>query len=122
MMSENTEATQFTEAPASINIKAYAPSGFDVMLTLRSADGSELMPRALKALTWLTDQVFTPTRNGYGRAPAGNTATEAADGAPLCPTHGRPMKPSKFGDGYFCTVKIADDDGTGKPAYCKQKA
>jgi hypothetical protein len=41
--------------------------------------------------------------------------------APTCPTHGKPMQPSKHGGGWFCPVKVADDDGTGKPVYCKQR-
>jgi len=39
---------------------------------------------------------------------------------PLCPVHNVRMKRSKYG-GWYCPVKIADDDGTGKPVYCKQR-
>ena len=51
----------------------------------------------------------------------GNGRSASNPNAPLCPTHGTPMKPSKHGGGWYCTQKIADDDGTGKPAYCRQR-
>lgn len=35
--------------------------------------------------------------------------------APLCPVHGKPMKPSKYGGGYYCTSKLPDG------SYCKEK-
>lgn len=101
----------YTEAPASFTVKAISPQGFDCMLTIRDNDSGKLMPRALKALEWLGAQGFTPT----GRGGRGN----ANGNAPLCPTHGTPMKPSK-GKGWYCPQKVADDDGTGKPVYCKQ--
>ena len=64
-------------------------------------------------------------RNGNGSHPANGNgngnghALEAA--APICPTHGKAMKPSQRG-GWYCPVKIAEDDGAGHPVYCKQKA
>ena len=114
-------------APVSFNIKAISADGFDVMLTIRGTDSAEMMPRALKALEWLTTQGFTP--NGRYQAPSaqvGNgNGVPAANGngqtAPICPTHNKPMKPSKFG-GWYCPVKIADDDGTGRPLFCKQQS
>ena len=60
-------------------------------------------------LDWLNAKGYKPTTNGA-----------KINGAPQCPTHNRPMQPSKHG-GYFCPVKVADDDGTGKAAYCKQR-
>lgn len=115
--------TTYSEAPCSFNIKAFSPGGFDIMLTLRSDDGGELMPRALAALKWLQDNGFAPSRtNGYSRQPAANGTTGPAAGqAPTCPVHGTEMKVSKHGSGFFCPTKVADDDGTGKPVYCKQR-
>jgi len=85
------------------------------MLTLRAADATDLMPRALKALEWLTAQGFTagPVKTNHGGNGNGN--------APICPTHNKPMKASQHG-GWYCPVKIAEDGGDGKPVYCKQKA
>ena len=121
--------TQFNEAPTSFNVKAISPGGFDVMLTIRAAEGADLMPKALAALDWLTAQGFTSTRNGHA-APSssssspstnGNGTQAAANGtAPICPAHGEQMKPSKYG-GWYCPVKVADDGGDGKPVYCKQR-
>ena len=108
--------SDYNEAPVSFNVKAVSPSGYDCMLTIRSDDSGDLMPRALKALAWLEGQGFQPTgrhySNGTSNASNGNT--------PTCPTHNKPMKASKFG-GFYCTVKIAEDGGDGKPVYCKQK-
>ena len=111
-----TEQTTFNEAPASVSIKAYAPNGFDVMLTIRDDQTTELLPRTLAALDWLASSGFTPTRQNAMNTTNGTSVTAA----PVCPTHGTPMQDSKFG-GYYCAERVADDDGTGKPIYCKQK-
>ena len=47
------------------------------------------------------------------------TTTSASGDTPICPTHKSVMKRSQHG-GWFCSVKVADDDGRGKPIYCKQ--
>jgi len=109
------EPTSFSEAPVSFNVRCTSPAGFDCMLTLRAIDAADLMPRALKALEWLTAQGFTagPVRTSH----TGNGNSNA----PTCPTHHTPMKASQHG-GWYCPVKVADDDGTGKPVYCKQKS
>jgi len=109
------ELTSFSEAPVSFNVRCTSPAGFDCMLTLRAADATDLMPRALKALEWLTAQGFTA---GPVKAHAGNG--NGNGNAPTCPIHQRPMKQSKHG-GWYCPVKIADDGGDGKPAYCRAK-
>ena len=106
----------FSEAPASINIKTVSPGGFDVMVTIRDSDTSALMPRMLSALEWLSAQGFNPTTNGYKPRTSRN-----GNSAPMCPTHSTPMKQSKHGSGWYCPTKIADDDGAGKPVYCKQR-
>lgn len=41
---------------------------------------------------------------------------QAAGQAPVCNLHNKPMKPSKFGGGWYCASKLAD--GT----YCQEKA
>jgi len=90
------------------------------MLTLRDDDSTRLMKRAKRALKWLADNKFAPTstRNANGR----NNANSSDGAAPICPTHNKPMLASKHGSGWYCPVKVADDDGTGKPVYCKQRA
>jgi hypothetical protein len=39
---------------------------------------------------------------------------------PRCPQHHKLMKRSQYGDrNWFCPAKVAEDDGTGRPVYCK---
>ena len=83
------------------------------MLTLRDDSGAALLPKVQAAIEHLNKMGAQP--NGKGNGGNGGNGN-----APTCPTHGRPMKPSKHG-GWYCPVKVADDDGTGKPVYCKQK-
>jgi len=111
----------FTEAPASFNVKAISPQGFDVMLTLRDGDTKALMGRVEGALAWLASKGFQPTgrRSGSSGNSQANNGNQSE--APLCPTHSKSMLPSKHGSGWYCPVKIADDDGTGKAVYCKQR-
>lgn len=61
--------TTFTEAPASFNVKCYSPDGFDIMLTLRDQDSTQLMDRVSKALKWLKENGFSPTRQYNEPAP-----------------------------------------------------
>jgi hypothetical protein len=109
----------FSEAPASWNTKYLRPDGFVCQLTLRAQDGADLLPKTDQAIEWLKAHDCKPM-NGYKVSGQGNGQSAANGNTPLCPTHGKPMKPSKYG-GWYCPVKIADDDGTGKPVYCKQK-
>lgn len=102
------------EAPASVTVKVLY-RGHDVMLTLRGLDGRSVLGRLDVALTWLAEHGATPaTTSGSSTRPADSGP------APTCPTHGRPMKAGKRG-GWFCPVKIADDDGAGRPVYCRQR-
>ena len=100
------------EAPASVTVKVLY-KGFDVLLTLRGHDGRSVLGRLDTALTWLEQHGATPAQTS-------SSGKATAEAAPTCPTHGRPMKAGKRG-GWFCTVKLADDDGTGKPVYCRQR-
>ena len=115
------------EAPASINVK-FLWRGFDTMLTIRDAKVSTALKKYEAAIGHLEKMGATPTPSrNYGNSRASPNASDQQSGgngegeAPLCPTHNQPMKPSQYG-GWYCTVKIADDDGTGKAVYCKQKA
>jgi hypothetical protein len=104
----------FTEAPASINLR-FDYRGANMQFTLRETTGTELLNKLDAVLDRLEAMGATfGTSNGRAQqvAPAG---------APVCPTHGVPMKESKFG-GWYCPEKVADNDGTGKPIYCKQKS
>lgn len=106
----------FTEAPASFNVKAISPAGFNVQLTLRDTNATQLWERAQRALQWLADNKFTPTsaRNsgGGGNGPcadAGNGSKycdEKRDDPGFCPVHGKEMKRSQFHAGYYCPTKL----------------
>ena len=110
----------YSEAPASFNVRAISPQGYDIQLTLRSEQAGELMPRVLTCLEWLEQQGFRPT--GQGRAQPSSNGHHSGGNAPTCPTHNRPMKQSQHRPGeWFCTVKVSEDGGDGKPVYCRQK-
>lgn len=113
----------FTEAPASVTVKVTF-RGFDTMLTLRDVDGAGVLGRMERALAWLEDKGATPAPSGghRGQARPHSAPAVATDGqdTPRCPTHGSPMRPGNKG-GWFCPRRVADDDGTGKPAYCRQR-
>lgn len=107
------------EAPASATFRYVHPSGFEVMLTLRDFNGTTLLGKVDAAIAHLERQGCTPTP----AAGKGSTKPAQGDGsAPLCPTHNKPMKQSQHRPGeWFCSVRIADDDGAGRAVYCKQK-
>jgi hypothetical protein len=115
------DAPALPEAPASASAKMVSPQGIEWLLTVRDFTVNGLLHKAKVLEDHLLKDGWTPARNGYGRstAPAGD-APAANGAAPLCPTHKTPMKPSKHGKGFYCPQKVADDDGTGKPVYCKQ--
>jgi hypothetical protein len=132
-MSEN-----MSEAPVSWTVRYITPEGFDAMLTLRGTDTKTVLTTAKQAVQSMaaagckpqigSNGHTTPATNGAEIGSNGHT-TPATNGAeigsngqavPTCPTHG-PMKQSKHG-GFYCPAKIADNDGTGKPVYCKAKA
>lgn len=105
------------EAPASVTVKVLY-RGHDVLFTLRGLDGRSVLSRLDVALTWLESHGATPAATSGGAK-----AAAAADSgpAPTCPTHGRAMKQGKRG-GWYCPTKLLDDDGSGRPVYCRQKA
>lgn len=94
--------------------------GLDCLLTVPAwADPSDLarlvgLAEALAALG------ATPAPSGPGPFAAGAGARLPAPGAPSCPAHGTPMRQGRRG--WFCPAKVADDDGTGRPSYCKATA
>jgi hypothetical protein len=104
----------FSEAPASVTIRSYDSDGFDVMLTLRSTDTTDLLARTAKALEWLKTNGYTPNRGDRCVTPAATGAAEA--GTPVCEYHG-PMKASSKAPGtWYCPSKMGDG------SYCKSKA
>ena len=114
-MAENT-------IPAPVwTVRYQSTEGFDCELTLSGGDVKALMGQAKQALASMTAAGCKPTSTRPPASASGN-GNGNGENAPLCPTHGKPMKKSQHGGGWYCPTKIAEDDGTGKPVYCKQKA
>ncbi|MCZ7568908.1 MAG: hypothetical protein M5U01_10025 [Ardenticatenaceae bacterium] len=109
------------EAPASATLRVHL-RGYDLLLTLRDHSGLALLEKVTAAIDHLERLGATPApTHDAGRAGSGSPQAAGAGGAaPRCPTHGREMKPARRG-GWFCPARIADDDGSGKPAYCRHK-
>ena len=137
-MSTDSAATTGKREPFApwASFRAYDVNGLNVNFCMSFDTVGELVSNLATLSDMLIERGWSPAY-GYG-APTGaptqmptsgasNGAAAAAQSnggiAPLCPTHGTPMKASKFeGGGHYCTQKIADDDGTGKAVYCKQKS
>ncbi len=122
MSEQTTTGGAFTEAPVSWNTRYISSQGFDCQLTLRGSDPAQVLKQAAELLAKMEAAGVKPAGNGHKCAAPVEAQGDAAQGeaAPMCPTHNKPMKASKSG-GWFCPVKIAEDDGTGKPVYCKQR-
>jgi len=125
-MAPTLQPGQLPEAPVSWTAKYISPEGFECLLTLRGADLASVMRQAKQATESMAKAGCKPAEHyrsaaqapGAG-APAQGTAP--AIQAPICPTHNKPMKRNSHNNGWFCPVKIAENDGTGKPVYCKQQ-
>lgn len=104
------------EAPCSATVRVNW-RGHELLLTLRGFEGASTLTRLGRALDWLEGQGATPASGPRGQG----QAAPAASSGPTCPTHGRPMKQGKKG-GWFCPAKVAEDDGAGRPVYCRQRA
>jgi len=105
----------FTEAPASATLRIEY-KGYDILFTLRDSTGTDLLKKLEGAISHFEKMGIKPGHQNGHSTPSGTPGN-----APNCPSHNKPMKPGNKG-GWYCPVKIADDDGTGKPVYCKQKA
>ena len=126
IMGENTEQTArtWTEAPASVNIKARV-QGYDVMITLRGESGSDVMPKLKSAIDWLVNNGAAPTGNS-GNRPAKRqttqqTTTTAAptlsDGSPdpaWCAIHQVAMKRRENDSGVWYSHKAGECWCNGK--------
>ncbi len=77
--------------------------GFTGTLILTGENGAEI------AATLRAMQAAGMTQSAAPVAPA-----SSADSPPLCPIHGKPMRPSRKPGGWFCSSKVGDE-------YCKEK-
>lgn len=123
MMSHN-------ESPASVNVRLTSDHNADIQLTLRSGvtldEAKALLDTLAATLKYAAATYHLTPAPRLGRSAAADLpATGEANGngaaPPVCPTHGKPMKPSQHG-GWYCPQKLLDDDGSGKPVYCKHKS
>ena len=105
-------ASVLPEAPAAASVKVLDPDGREWILTLRTSTAAELLSRVVFLGEWLTAHSWTPAT----AKPSASSTAATAD-APTCPTHGCAMKQGRRG--WYCPTKILDDDGTGRPVYCK---
>lgn len=102
-----------SEAPASATVKAVDPAGYEWLLTVRADSAGDMMTRVSFLAEWFSRNGWQPAAPRSG----GPSAQQGEGDAPLCPTHGKPMKRGKRG--WFCSVQIAPDGGDGKPVYCR---
>ncbi len=108
MTDQGTNPTvNYQEAPASWNTKYLDPSGFECQLTLRAANGAELLKRAGVALGELIKQGCSPVHNGKPQ--------EQPDMA-VCELHNAEMKKHEKDGQVWYSHKLADGN------YCKGKA
>jgi len=114
---DTTNGAAMTEAPVSWTVRYITPEGFDAMLTLRGTDTRQVMTTAKQAVEAMSKAGCRPQIGGH-TTPTNSTTNDQA--APMCPVHGKPMKQSQHG-GWYCTAKVADNDGSGRPVYCKAK-
>jgi len=95
----------FTEAPASVNLKFNYKGFSGVMLTLRASTGQEVLTKLDGALLALEKM---------GAIPNGKLVSTANGDAPVCQYHGK-MKRSQHFAGWYCTHKVGDG------SYCKEQ-
>jgi len=120
----NGKSTDFPEAPASWNTRYIDPNGFECQITLRGENGTELLEKAEKAITYLLSNACTPytySRNGSTKVEIKSSESKkdeaqasGKDNPVWCPIHQCEMKRwDKNGrvwyshkvDGKWCTGK-----------------
>jgi hypothetical protein len=121
-MTDQTKALNFTEAPASWNVR-YNLGGYDCQLTLRGENGTELLTRAQAALKWLSENgaQATPSKPTNGNGHANGKPQEAPkldNGQPdpaWCTIHGEAMSRREKDGKVWYSHKIGENE------YCKGK-
>lgn len=135
-MSDNGNGAALPEAGFSATVRIVNPANqFEWLVTTRAETAKDGLPRLALVEKWATDNgylsldAYVDQRKAEraAAAPANSNQPQNGNGhddqdgrPPVCPIHNRVMKPSQHG-GWYCTAKIAADDGTGKPVYCKHK-
>lgn len=94
--------------------------GLDCLLTVPAWAAPEDLGRLVGLAEALAALGAAPAPSGPGPFASGAGARLPEPGAPSCPAHGTPMRQGR--KGWFCPRRVAEDDGTGRPAYCKASA
>jgi hypothetical protein len=106
------EATSYTEAPASWNTRYVTPEGFVCQITVRGENGRDLLEKAGIALTFLLEHDYKPEANNNRHHRHNNKGQQ---GGKLCPIHRCEMKRfEKDGNAWF---SHKTDDGN----WCRGK-
>ena len=115
-----TRGQTHAEAPGSATVKVTV-NGYGWLYTIRNDDPAELLENLQHVTNAMITLGYLPDKGGAAAGGGGQRRPYAAPdpNAPICPSHHKPMLLSKSGNNYFCSGKLADDDGTGKPVYCK---
>jgi len=107
-------APAFSEAPASLTLKISYRGYNDVLFTLRSNSGVDLLSK-LDAVLDRLEKMGAEPAPARDATPAGaGQANGAPAEPPICRYHG-PMKPSKKHGGWYCPKKMGDG------SYCQEK-
>lgn len=101
----NAIAPNTNTAPVVLELPNMTLHGFTGTLTLTGSNGREIVD-ILKAMQ--------QAGMAQAAAPALVAAAPTADAPPVCPVHGKPMKPSRKPGSWFCSAKVGDD-------YCQEK-
>lgn len=109
--------SQLPEAPHSTNTRFVDRDGYEWQWTIRTASVDEMIEQIAEVKAKVLSK-YEPA--GYHRRSTASGNGNGNGNAPICPTHGKPMKPSKKYSGWYCPEKVAEDGGDGKPVYCKQ--
>jgi len=98
----NGKSTDFPEAPASWNTRYIDPNGFECQITLRGENGTELLEKAGKAISYLLSNACTPytySRNGSTKVEIKSSESKkdeaqanSKDNPAWCPIHQCEMK------------------------------
>jgi len=121
-MAEEKKAQTHDEAPSSGTVKV-SVNGYDWLYTIRNDDPAELLENLQHVTNAMITLGYQPVKNYGGGAGGGGGGrrpyTPPDPNAPVCPNHHKPMRKSDKGEGYYCTTRVLEDDGSGKPVYCK---
>ncbi len=110
---------QFTEAPASWNVRFITPGGFQAQLTLRANNGSDLLDKADAVIRYLMSQGCKPNSHGITTASSRSSSTKKGTSQPSntkewCPIHQCEMRHWTKNGRSWLSHKVGDTWCQGK--------